>query len=684
MLSLRTASALLAVTALASLGLAAVAAPAPAHAAAPDPVCVAADAAHTMSCTLTFGFTGAEQSFVVPPTVTSIEVELTGGAGGSASEPGGQAHRVTGRIPTTPGQTLYVLVGGNGSWGSGGFNGGGDPGVGTDATPGAAGGGGGATDIRTISSTTPLATIDSRLVVAGGGGGAGYSTHASGMSGGHVGTAGACASYPPTCGGSPGVGTTGGMPGTTGGSAGTLGAGGHGMDQLPGMTSYTALGGGGGGGLAGGGGGGGNGGGGGGSSLAGLGGGGQRTSSPPGAVIRYELDVDTVSFAGTEGDAGDTLSITAIASSSAAPGHTADATGKLSAIAVFAHQPVGTDPAELHCTGWDCTSAKSATYLMSPGFVATVPLPDIEPWFLPTGPFALTFASLPQAITFADGTLPLGGSTTLAATSDSGLPVSYALRSGDACTLVGAVLTSTDVGTCRVTASQAGENPYAAAPEATADFTTAAAVVAVPGDPAALTVVAGDAYVFPVTVEDGDGTPLAPQPALTFSAPGCGFDPVAGVFTVAGACTVSVGVPAAPSLGTSFVVEVLPAAPEALTLTAASDRVQQGSTLVFEVGGVDRFGNPVDTASATLSSSVAGDIVDGLRVTFPHASPHVITATLGEASTSITVEVIPTADEGALAATGAAEPWPRAGLLAALALLAGLLLVGRSRLPRRG
>lgn len=65
-----------------------------------------------------FAYTGSLQTYVVPSGITSIQVDMAGGAGGGASntEPGGgrAGGRVQATIPVTPGQTLYVAVGGAG------------------------------------------------------------------------------------------------------------------------------------------------------------------------------------------------------------------------------------------------------------------------------------------------------------------------------------------------------------------------------------------------------------------------------------------------------------------------------------------------------------------------------------------------------------------------------------------
>src|SRR5690242_12884418 len=75
----------------------------------------------------TFSFTGGEQTFTVPGGVTRLFLTATGGAGGGANYfPGGRGAIVSGTIPVSPQQVLYIEVGGDGGPSSGGFNGGGD------------------------------------------------------------------------------------------------------------------------------------------------------------------------------------------------------------------------------------------------------------------------------------------------------------------------------------------------------------------------------------------------------------------------------------------------------------------------------------------------------------------------------------------------------------------------------
>ncbi len=78
----------------------------------------------------TFNYTGAEQTFTVPVGVSSVQIVAIGGSGGASGVAGGVAANVTADLSVTPGQTLYVEVGGDGDNGGavggvGGFNGGG-------------------------------------------------------------------------------------------------------------------------------------------------------------------------------------------------------------------------------------------------------------------------------------------------------------------------------------------------------------------------------------------------------------------------------------------------------------------------------------------------------------------------------------------------------------------------------
>ena len=219
-------------------------APSPAAAQSPRP-----------TCSQVFNYTGAVQTFIVPAGVTAVTIDAIGAQGGSSfNTAGGPGGETVATISVTPGQTLYVYVGGMGGGGSfagggtGGFNGGGSGGSTIAGGPGG-GGGGGASDVRQGGNT-----LVNRVVVAGGGGGAGGGLGGvGGAGGGTIGETGSPGVNPLAGGGGGGTQTTGGAGGTGAGgqtgAPGVLGTGGAGG-------SGDVGGGGGGGGYYGGGGGG--------------------------------------------------------------------------------------------------------------------------------------------------------------------------------------------------------------------------------------------------------------------------------------------------------------------------------------------------------------------------------------------------------------------------------------------
>jgi hypothetical protein len=214
----------------------------------------------------TFKYTGSEQTFKVPKGVTQLTVVARGGEGAGFStypstDTPGRPGRVSAIIPVSPGEKLYVFVGGSGT--DGGFNGGGAGAYST--SHGAGNPGGGASDVR-VGGTGIL----ERIIVAAGGGGAGeadniYGTNPGGNGGGLFGKdGGGGASYGSGDGGKGGTQSQGGAGGAGAygyfgsgrpGGGGDLGSGGNGGDGA----EYAGNGGGGGGGYYGGGGGGGGG-----------------------------------------------------------------------------------------------------------------------------------------------------------------------------------------------------------------------------------------------------------------------------------------------------------------------------------------------------------------------------------------------------------------------------------------
>ncbi len=146
----------------------------------------------------TFIYTGFSQTWVVPPGVTSLDVEAWGAQGGSdyAAAAGGLGARMKGTFSVTPGETIGIAVGGHGTNYGGNISG---------------GGGGGGSYIWHADNTT-------ELMLAAGGGGGGWST---GVGIGLIGTAGGS----PSSGGAGGSGGSGGYASIVNGNGGSGGAG---------------------------------------------------------------------------------------------------------------------------------------------------------------------------------------------------------------------------------------------------------------------------------------------------------------------------------------------------------------------------------------------------------------------------------------------------------------------------
>ncbi|QSO51984.1 hypothetical protein JZ785_25025 [Alicyclobacillus curvatus] len=143
--------------------------------------------AQTTGATI-FSYTGSQQTYTVPTGVRLLYVQAIGGKGaaGSGGSTGGYGADASAYVPVTPGETLYIQVGGNASGRQGGYNGGATNT--NNINPYFAGGGGGASDVRTVS-TSGLNSLASRLLVAGGGGGGGGNSQYNGA-GGNGGSAG--------------------------------------------------------------------------------------------------------------------------------------------------------------------------------------------------------------------------------------------------------------------------------------------------------------------------------------------------------------------------------------------------------------------------------------------------------------------------------------------------------------
>lgn len=124
----------------------------------------------------TFLYTGAAQTYTVPPGVTSVQIEVWGAQGQAITDEqydestGGPGGYAIGELTVTPGEILNVYVGGTGTEAVAGWNGGalGGFGVASDGDPGRGGSGGGASDVRQGGTA-----LGNRVIVGGGGGGGG-------------------------------------------------------------------------------------------------------------------------------------------------------------------------------------------------------------------------------------------------------------------------------------------------------------------------------------------------------------------------------------------------------------------------------------------------------------------------------------------------------------------------------
>ena len=131
-----------------------------------------------------FAYTGAIQQFIVPNRVTAIQVNAIGAKGGTGGggQTGGAGANITSTLNVTPGQILYIVVGGfpgQSATAKYGFAGAG--GVATN-TAGNGGAGGGLSGV--FSSSTP--NNSNAFIVAGGGGGGAGTGGTTGYTGGNA------------------------------------------------------------------------------------------------------------------------------------------------------------------------------------------------------------------------------------------------------------------------------------------------------------------------------------------------------------------------------------------------------------------------------------------------------------------------------------------------------------------
>nr|WP_246318565.1 putative Ig domain-containing protein [Leifsonia psychrotolerans] len=175
-----------------------------------------------------------------------------------------------------------------------------------------------------------------------------------------------------------------------------------------------------------------------------------------------------------------------------------------------------------------------------------------------------------------------------------------------------------------------------------------AAVVVAPQSPGSTTyaVAAGEPLTFTATGQDAHGNTIAGLvPTLaTAQDDDATTDLIDGdtvTFYQAGTHTVTLAI---GGFSVSVPVTVHATTLATMTLIPNATTVSQGGSLTLRVAGADAFDNSLGDLSnqVTFASDQPTDIISGNTITFPHASPHVITATLGDITASILVDVVPT------------------------------------------
>ncbi|WP_378146329.1 beta strand repeat-containing protein [Cnuibacter sp. UC19_7] len=178
------------------------------------------------------------------------------------------------------------------------------------------------------------------------------------------------------------------------------------------------------------------------------------------------------------------------------------------------------------------------------------------------------------------------------------------------------------------------------------DITATASIEVVAGPVATLTLTPTTATVtqdgsvdFTITGADAAGNPVDTTGAVLAS--NIGADTITGTSVTFSGAGTHIVTATLDGVSTSASIEVVAGPAATLTITPSAATVDQGGTLTFTVTGADSAGNPVDTSTVVLTSSVDTDVITGTTVTFPHASPHTITATLGTLTATVTIQVIP-------------------------------------------
>ncbi|GAA1901975.1 hypothetical protein [Lapillicoccus jejuensis] len=215
--------------------------------------------------------------------------------------------------------------------------------------------------------------------------------------------------------------------------------------------------------------------------------------------------------------------------------------------------------------------------------------------------------------TLAD-TVVTGAAPTLSATASSGLPVTYAVSTPAVCTVSGGVLTLVSVGTCTVTASQAGNASWAAATPVSRSF----AVTEVPSTPSPQSI------SFPA-LTDTVVTGAAP----TLSATASSGLPVSYAVSTPAVCTVSGGVLTLVSPGTCTVTATQPGDATYAAATPVDRSFDVTAPPLLPVPQTITFPVLADTALDATAPALGATATSGLPVAYATSTPTVCTVSGG-------------------------------------------------------
>ena len=247
---------------------------------------------------------------------------------------------------------------------------------------------------------------------------------------------------------------------------------------------------------------------------------------------------------------------------------------------------------------------------------------------------SVTVAGTPQTITFAQpAQQTVGTPLTLGATAGSSLAVVYSSSTTTVCTVSGSTVTFLISGTCTLTADQAGNTVYAAAPQVSQSVTVA-------GTPQTITFANPGTQNFgtPLTVT-ATGGPSGNE--VTFISATTGVCTVTSggtvTFVTPGTCTLIADqlgsnryAAAAPVIQTFIVAAVVPGAPAITTISAGNTRVTIAFTAPGFTGGAVITGYTAACGSVTATGTASPITVTGVT----NGRAYTCTVTAGNTSGS--------------------------------------------------